>query len=118
MQRSAVGRGRLEPAGSFVAAGGCKLGLGIPGAAGGLENAGFAEVVGSGAMEHTPVVPDHQVSRSPAMEVEARGLAGRFDQVVEERLSFRILHPRNPIGVSSRAQGFAAGDGMNLDQRT
>ncbi len=52
------------------------------------------------------------------MEVEARGLAGRFDQVVEERLSFRILHPRNPIGVSSRAQGFAAGDGMNLDQRT
>ena len=64
-----------------------------------LEEAVLIGAEGIPAMEQETVVPHDQVARPPVVAVDELGPGGVFDQFVEQRTAFCLVHAFDPTMV-------------------
>ena len=55
-------------------------------------------------MKHAAVVPDHDISRSPAMMMNAWRLAGEIHEIIEQGLRFVFTQAWNGVGMPADQQ--------------
>ena len=99
-----VRRGRLEAAGAAVARRRGEVGRRVAGDPGCLHDPRFVEIVRPRAVHDTAVVPDYQIAGLPVLNVNARRLAGEFEQLVQQALRRIVVKPVNPVSVAADAQ--------------
>src|SRR5881296_441390 len=78
---------------------------------------GLAVVVRSSPVEHTAIVPDDHVTRTPPMRIGSGRPAGEVDEVGQELLRFGLAEAGNAVGVTSDEEGGATRDRVDLDER-
>ena len=81
-----------------------------------VHDAGFAHVPGTALVHEAAIVPDDGVARGPGVVVDARGLAGEVDELLEEALGLCLVEAGDAVGVAADRQGRAAGLRVGLDQ--
>ena len=113
-----IRRRGFKPVGVVVRFCGGEVGCGVAGDAAGLQDTGFAKVVGHGAVHDAAVVPNHQLAQSPVVGIHPWRLTGEVEKLFQDGVRRVVVHAGNSKGVAPNTQRFASRDGVRAHQRT